>query len=67
MLTAQVASRFRLEVMSTVPIPLNDGRAIPRIGLGTWPLDDAEAERVAQRLQQERGPSTATIEELEGR
>ncbi len=25
---------------------LSDGRRIPRIGLGTWPLKDAEAERV---------------------
>jgi len=32
--------------MTTVPIPLNDGHAIPQVGLGTWPLDDAEAERV---------------------
>ena len=26
-------------------IPLRNGAAIPRIGLGTWPMDDAEAER----------------------
>lgn len=32
--------------MTTPPVPLNDGHAIPQIGLGTWPLDDAEAERV---------------------
>ena len=25
-------------------IELNDGRAMPRLGLGTWPMDDAEAE-----------------------
>jgi 2,5-diketo-D-gluconate reductase A len=24
-------------------IPLNDGNSIPQIGLGTWPLDDADA------------------------
>src|SRR5690606_25707805 len=38
--------RFRLLTMTTPPVPLNDGHAIPQIGLGTWPLDDAEAERV---------------------
>lgn len=27
-------------------IRLNDGRTMPTLGLGTWPLDDAEAERV---------------------
>lgn len=32
--------------MEPQPIPLNDGRSIPSIGLGTWPLDDAEVERV---------------------
>ena len=32
--------------MTTPPVPLNDGHAIPQIGLGTWPLGDAEAERV---------------------
>lgn len=32
--------------MTTPPVPLNDGHAIPQIGLGTWPLDDAEAEHV---------------------
>jgi len=32
--------------MSTDNVPLNDGRTIPQIGLGTWPLDDAEVERV---------------------
>lgn len=32
--------------MTTPPVPLNDGHAIPQIGLGTWPLNDAEAERV---------------------
>jgi diketogulonate reductase-like aldo/keto reductase len=34
--------------MSVVGIPthtLNDGTTIPGIGLGTWPMDDAEAER----------------------
>ena len=34
---------------SMQPVPtllLNDGRELPRLGLGTWPLDDAEAERV---------------------
>ncbi len=32
--------------MTTAPlIPLNDGRSIPQIGLGTWPLDDDGAER----------------------
>lgn len=32
--------------MPTAPlIPLNDGRSIPQIGLGTWPLDDDGAER----------------------
>lgn len=31
----------------TIPtVKLNDGRDIPQIGLGTWPLDDASAERV---------------------
>lgn len=35
--------------MTTPPVPLNDGHAIPQIGLGTWPLNDAEAERVIQR------------------
>lgn len=32
-----------------MPVPnvtLNDGRQMPVLGLGTWPLDDAEAERV---------------------
>jgi len=33
----------------TVPsIPLNDGTAIPQLGLGTWPLDDAEVSDVIQ-------------------
>jgi len=27
-------------------IRLNDGRTMPTLGLGTWPMDDAEAERV---------------------
>lgn len=27
-------------------IELNDGTHMPRVGVGTWPLDDAEAERV---------------------
>ena len=26
-------------------IALNDGRPMPRLGVGTWPMDDAEAER----------------------
>lgn len=31
----------------TIPtVKLNDGRDIPQIGLGTWPLDDTEAEHV---------------------
>lgn len=30
----------------TATLRLNDGREMPRLGLGTWPLDDAEAERV---------------------
>lgn len=34
--------------MTTPPVPLNDGHAIPQIGLGTWPLDDSEAERVIE-------------------
>ncbi len=29
--------------MSIPAIPLNTGAAIPQVGLGTWPLDDAEA------------------------
>lgn len=29
-----------------MPITLADGASIPRIGLGTWPMDDAEAEHV---------------------
>jgi diketogulonate reductase-like aldo/keto reductase len=35
--------------MAAVAVParaLNDGRALPGIGLGTWPMDDREA-RVA--------------------
>jgi len=32
--------------MTIPPVPLNDGHAIPQIGLGTWPLNDAEAEQV---------------------
>lgn len=38
---------------SVVPaIPLSSGGGIPQIGLGTWPLDDAEAERaVAQAAE----------------
>ena len=33
-------------------IRLNDGRQMPAIGLGTWPMDDAEAERtVATALE----------------
>ena len=31
---------------SVPTVELNDGRQLPRLGLGTWPLDDAEAERV---------------------
>lgn len=27
-------------------LELNDGRLLPRLGVGTWPLNDAEAERV---------------------
>jgi 2,5-diketo-D-gluconate reductase A len=30
-------------------IPLNSGSSIPQIGLGTWPLDDAEVERIIIR------------------
>jgi 2,5-diketo-D-gluconate reductase A len=30
-------------------IPLNSGSSIPQIGLGTWPLDDAEVERTIIR------------------
>jgi 2,5-diketo-D-gluconate reductase A len=31
-------------MVTLVPrIPLNDGNSIPQIGLGTWPLDDADA------------------------
>lgn len=31
----------------TIPtVKLNDGRDIPQLGLGTWPLDDASAEHV---------------------
>ena len=29
-----------------VKLELNDGREIPQLGLGTWKLDDHEAERV---------------------
>jgi len=32
--------------MTSIPsLALNDGHSIPQIGLGTWPLDDDEAER----------------------
>jgi len=31
--------------MTTPSIPLNSGTSIPQLGLGTWPLDDAEVER----------------------
>ncbi|MEU8674541.1 aldo/keto reductase [Streptomyces sp. NPDC048560] len=32
--------------MSGIPAhTLNDGRTVPAVGLGTWPLDDAEAEK----------------------
>ncbi|MFF3208588.1 aldo/keto reductase [Streptomyces sp. NPDC002962] len=38
--------------MSTIPEhTLNDGTKLPALGLGTWPMDDAEAERsVAEAL-----------------
>ncbi|MFD9322776.1 aldo/keto reductase [Streptomyces sp. NPDC060053] len=38
--------------MSTIPeYTLNDGTKLPALGLGTWPMDDAEAERaVAEAL-----------------
>ncbi|MER6709197.1 aldo/keto reductase [Streptomyces fumanus] len=38
--------------MISIPAhPLNDGTALPALGLGTWPMDDAEAERaVAEAL-----------------
>jgi 2,5-diketo-D-gluconate reductase A len=29
-----------------VPVRLAHGADMPRLGLGTWPMDDAEAERV---------------------
>jgi 2,5-diketo-D-gluconate reductase A len=33
-------------------IPLNDGRSIPQLGLGTWPMSDAEvAEAVSNALE----------------
>ncbi len=32
--------------MTTPLLSLNDGHSIPQLGLGTWPMDDAEAERV---------------------
>ena len=31
--------------MTTPSIPLNSGTSIPQLGIGTWPLDDAEVER----------------------
>jgi 2,5-diketo-D-gluconate reductase A len=39
--------------METAPrIPLNDGYSIPQIGLGTWPLNDAEVARaVVQAIE----------------
>ncbi|MFF1720791.1 aldo/keto reductase [Streptomyces sviceus] len=39
--------------MISIPThPLNDGTRIPALGLGTWPMDDAEAERaVATALE----------------
>ncbi|EDY58910.1 MULTISPECIES: aldo/keto reductase [Streptomyces] len=39
--------------MISIPThPLNDGTRIPALGLGTWPMDDAEAERaVAAALE----------------
>jgi diketogulonate reductase-like aldo/keto reductase len=38
--------------VSSIPAhPLNDGTAFPALGLGTWPMDDAEARRaVAEAL-----------------
>jgi 2,5-diketo-D-gluconate reductase A len=36
--------------MATVPVhTLNDGTALPGLGLGTWPMDDTEAERAVGR------------------
>lgn len=32
--------------MTAPTVTLNDGRGMPVLGLGTWPLDDADAERV---------------------
>jgi diketogulonate reductase-like aldo/keto reductase len=38
-------------VISIPAHPLNDGTSLPALGLGTWPMDDAEAERaVAEAL-----------------
>ncbi|MER6689953.1 aldo/keto reductase [Streptomyces minutiscleroticus] len=39
--------------MTSIPVhTLNDGRKLPGIGLGTWPMDDDEAERaVAKALE----------------
>jgi diketogulonate reductase-like aldo/keto reductase len=39
-------------VVNSIPAhPLNDGTTLPALGLGTWPMDDAEAERaVAEAL-----------------
>lgn len=40
--------RTKWETMSQTPIPvhtLNDGRSVPAVGLGTWPLDDEAAEQ----------------------
>jgi 2,5-diketo-D-gluconate reductase A len=56
-------------------IELNDGRAMPRLGLGTWPMDDREAERAvgeaielgyrmvdtASRYGSERGVGRAVV------
>src|SRR5215211_7827500 len=36
----------KVEAMTAPTLPLNDGNGIPQIGLGTWPLDDAEVARV---------------------
>ncbi|MGW4598073.1 aldo/keto reductase [Streptomyces sp. NPDC004457] len=35
--------------MNSVPLyTLNDGTTVPAVGLGTWPLDDAQAERAVR-------------------
>ena len=38
-------------------LPLNDGGSIPQIGLGTWPLDDAEVERAIVEAAEHRLPA----------